>query len=751
MNEVILHIGMHKTGTTSIQKSLSGFDDGKTIYANLGPENHSFAIYTIFSAQRYNYHWKSMGFNSNSIDLKKENFLNLLIEELTRTDRKRIIISGEDIAELTCQEKKDLISFLKKYCHKIKVICYVRPPQSYAYSAFCEVIKDGNIVKKIPLRFKEKLQAFVDDKFIDLDVRVFAKEKLLNGDVVDDFCKSLNLNISAIKKITSNVSFSESALKLIYTFLSNNPCIKGDEITFTSNKQFLKKISDLYSDGPKIKEEYFSCLVDWEETSYLRDNFGIKFEDKDSFKKKSFKQLHNYLSSLDDIDISKIDEELAKRKIFGNFIDVNAKLNRLFYEYITEATTFSKGKIESEKLNNALAIGAIFRNEFEYILEWLAWHQMAGFDNFYIADNGSIDGSRELLEALSDAKQINMIYQPTFKNISEGNAQLKAYARISQLFLDNVEAILFIDADEFLTHESMIDGAEYRLLVDLFNNPKIAMVGINWRMFGSSGHIKQSSDLVIERFKAFKEDIINQNNIEPNENKSIKSISRIKFTVKILPHFSIFLGDKLLINPLGNTLNFINDNGLTKIYEWSSVCISPIRINHYVIKSLDEFVRKKQKRGHPNREVLSESWFKAHDFHGGHFYFPEKKIERLKVRIEKLNEAINKTSFNESLRGLIDTNNQEEISGWLVNEKGKSKNLKVNIFVNSIYQGFAKVGFYRHDLKEKKISIDGFSGFRWTHPQTLKNGDKVEVYVYANRYKFTINASIEIGLDSKGQ
>ena len=59
--------------------------------------------------------------------------------------------------------------------------------------------------------------------------------------------------------------------------------------------------------------------------------------------------------------------------------------------------------------------------------------------------------------------------------------------------------ILFIDADEFVTHESMEDGAEIKHLTILFNDESVGMVGINWRTFGSSGHKNTSNDLIIER------------------------------------------------------------------------------------------------------------------------------------------------------------------------------------------------------------------------------------------------------------
>jgi hypothetical protein len=50
MTGVILHIGMQRTGSSSIQKTLAGFYDGRTRYARLGfLPNHSLAMMHIFS------------------------------------------------------------------------------------------------------------------------------------------------------------------------------------------------------------------------------------------------------------------------------------------------------------------------------------------------------------------------------------------------------------------------------------------------------------------------------------------------------------------------------------------------------------------------------------------------------------------------------------------------------------------------------------------------------------------------------
>lgn len=76
MRTVYLHVGMHKTGSTAIQSAFSGFDDGKTKYADLGYQNHSIPFCTAFSGDYQDYHiWKSVGLTPDQIEQKKRDCL----------------------------------------------------------------------------------------------------------------------------------------------------------------------------------------------------------------------------------------------------------------------------------------------------------------------------------------------------------------------------------------------------------------------------------------------------------------------------------------------------------------------------------------------------------------------------------------------------------------------------------------------------------------------------------------------------
>jgi glycosyltransferase involved in cell wall biosynthesis len=385
-----------------------------------------------------------------------------------------------------------------------------------------------------------------------------------------------------------------------------------------------------------------------------------------------------------------------------------------------------------------LAIGAIFRDEYDYLVEWFAWHLIAGFKRFLIADNGSTDGTLALLEALSDLGVINLIYQP----VLEKQAQLVAYQRIAQLAINEaIESVLYIDADEFIVHESMLDGEEYRHLENLLTNTQVGMVGINWRTFGSSGQKIQTSEPVVKRFT----DYLGISEQKFVVNQHVKSVTKISHAKEIKVHTSILISPFKQVDVNGKEITewifpsregiiFLENSGITK-----NVINGPVRINHYVVKSEQEYTEKKRRRGSATRGPTFDrgvEFFKNHDVKGSKFSFSSLKLDRLKQEMDYLQSILNTTVFGRKLRGALDLSNSTNVSGWLVNDNRQSDGIKINIFVNGVWKGRVCCGFYRQDLKEKKLSITGFSGFRYTHPKPLSSGDVVEVKVHANRFVF---------------
>lgn len=248
-----------------------------------------------------------------------------------------------------------------------------------------------------------------------------------------------------------------------------------------------------------------------------------------------------------------------------------------------------------------LAIAAIVKNEADALLEWLAFHRLVGVGHFLIADNDSNDGTRDLLLSLS---RIGLVTLFDFPNQGDEKPQQPAYTKILQNCPANIDILAFVDADEFM----LPMNGEVSLLPfvnRVFSDPAIGAVALNWAIFGSSGKLFHENGLVIERF-------INRATQSHPTNHHYKSMVRpqlVKFFPN--PHHALLTSGRY-IDVLGNDLivNSKHGAGLSAEVLWQNV-----RVNHYAVKSLEEFVVGKSRKGSASKlgRVKHEKYFKSHD------------------------------------------------------------------------------------------------------------------------------------------
>jgi len=230
VKRLVLHIGNHKTGTTSIQKSLSVYRDelnsaGYSVFSydtNLRFTPNSGACHSIV-----NYTGKFIGraeFNWQLVDL------------LCKSD-KSTIVSTENLSWVFNGEQiEKFFQKIKKSFDDIRVIVYLRRQDRHVISHIQESSK--SIAKPASVFFKRPLELLPEhdpdfDQYLDyyarlslwsnvfgpeaLTIRVFEKEKLVNGDAVSDFFSLLKITSSHIQPIQVNKSlgFFETKLGLI--------------------------------------------------------------------------------------------------------------------------------------------------------------------------------------------------------------------------------------------------------------------------------------------------------------------------------------------------------------------------------------------------------------------------------------------------------------------------------------------------------------------------------------------------------
>ena len=285
---LFIHIGTHKTGSTSLQHFL--YNQQEHLNKN---------DFTYFSKN-------ALGFNerdkcSNSwIRINKQNLLNengveikkmqLLCKKLFSSNRQNVILSSENFSWIF--HKKSLRSFsieLKKYFYEIKIIVYLRRQDEMAVSFLQECSKKPNLpesrIFEITSRAIPKInssQYFYFNYYEKLSlwrnifgkknliVRCYDKKVLNGGEIITDFLHTLNIPPIFNQKEMLNKSNGFEATKVGHLL---NESIKDKKL----NKYMRKYLSHngIFLPSKKEAKNYLYNFKDSNQKLY--QEYKIKF------------------------------------------------------------------------------------------------------------------------------------------------------------------------------------------------------------------------------------------------------------------------------------------------------------------------------------------------------------------------------------------------------------------------------------------------------------------------------------------
>lgn len=234
-----------------------------------------------------------------------------------------------------------------------------------------------------------------------------------------------------------------------------------------------------------------------------------------------------------------------------------------------------------------LAVCAIAKNEGPYFKEWIEWHLSQGVERFYIYDNESTDGTREVLQPYIDAGIVEYFYFPGRKR------QLAAYDDCFERHRLDTRWIAVIDLDEFIVPIKDRSIPEF-----LHRMESYAVVEINWLVYGSSGAKTKTEGKLMQRFR--------KHSLPGHQlNRHVKSIADPRRVCTMIGcHEAARISGKP-VDPNGHiiTTHFGDREPQQEV----------IRINHYAIKSYEEFLAKRARGRARTNSVRDMGYFERYD------------------------------------------------------------------------------------------------------------------------------------------
>jgi hypothetical protein len=257
-SRVVLHIGMHKTGTSSIQHRLAAAPaTDEFCYLDLGRgPNHSGAMYSAFASDPGEYHFfKRLRSDAAQIKAMGDAVRERIDAQIAGPGAATRVISGEDITAIDLAGLETLRDYLAARTGSIQVIAYVRPPLAYMQSAFQQRVRGGmgrlifpNLYPNYRKRFEKFEQVFGSTR---VRLMPYAKQNFIDGDVVADFCGQIGIDAPMGPTLSLNPSYSCRAISLLYTYRKFGAGYGAGQDEIRRNKALVQALSTL--SGPALR------------------------------------------------------------------------------------------------------------------------------------------------------------------------------------------------------------------------------------------------------------------------------------------------------------------------------------------------------------------------------------------------------------------------------------------------------------------------------------------------------------------
>lgn len=265
MRKLILHMGLHKTASSSFQDTCAKNKDLLLSQGYIYPEftdaeasrsfkaNHSHPILSQFSTNPARLH------GNIRMKIKDVAKFNKDLEEQLRevlSSESDVIISGEGISYLNNRELQNFKQMIHSFDREIVPICLVRSPYSFHCSGVQQSIKAGKNIPLSKLFEQSEIIRTIKRVFPDTSFFSFAESCKHDKGPVGFLFDKMQIKSSEFELVESNTSMSNQSVRAQNIFNSIEPSVinnkanpnfvrlpphKGDKFLLTDKELNLMK------------------------------------------------------------------------------------------------------------------------------------------------------------------------------------------------------------------------------------------------------------------------------------------------------------------------------------------------------------------------------------------------------------------------------------------------------------------------------------------------------------------------------
>lgn len=221
---LVIHIGLHKTGTSSIQKFLhvnhEALLEKGVLYPHAGRQRND---NTKESTSHLFLAWSTVGRYAQKYDIEvSDEWWIALLDEIERVKPRSTVLSSEFFWRATDEEIQRIQSHTKR--HATEIVLYVRNPLDLAISLYKQGVKTGEISSDLSDHFMSRLWAYDYESTVRRWEKAFGRE-LVNIHIYEKakrnllrhFAKAAGINWSCNFVIPprTNISPSDSTIHVM--------------------------------------------------------------------------------------------------------------------------------------------------------------------------------------------------------------------------------------------------------------------------------------------------------------------------------------------------------------------------------------------------------------------------------------------------------------------------------------------------------------------------------------------------------